>query len=596
MIRFQISKLGIIKFIILSIHTKSGNLKQSFFIAIILVLERLNIFIMPISDVSSWKTYFLKTPKLEFSNSLLKEIRQSVDPSLPFFDSVKEISKNDGITFLSLDPSEDRLQLFHHTTVIGGSWNSNEEKIAAIHGFDKGSIPVQLAIKSIHDVKAKSFSLEQFAAACSDIDTFAAIRSPKMEFLYRNIVPLPHLLTKVFIDLPDTEPMSVALAFFHAMYAFDESLDTTQEPHDFEPLLQDDSLLDETHDEDNDHALTTTGTADIITTTPSVKTSKNTSSHDHPRFLRDFLHVIQFCHLCAKGKVTPVHFSMTNSGDVKDWFESTTNSIKISLPIPRKRLNFSEPNNTTLSDESDLSSPDQKISRKDQHFISAMLKLNETINENILKSIKDKEDKEPGFNRLETHKKNLILNASASPPFDTSASNPTEFYATFLAKKSQFKAKEMLSHRLIIDSLNFNPNSHLVACLWNCEFLWLTPDLPSGTSIFFCPETSTINSKDLERERSFALADKIKQDDIDKLPKQKMCFPLTIMEAVWMTQNYHSLISLCFGQQSHSALFLESWANHMYKNRLMYKSLQASDNTFFSQVLFAIDRALQIHW
>ncbi len=28
----------------------------------------------------------------------------------------------------------------------------------------------------------------------------------------------------------------------------------------------------------------------------------------------------------------------------------------------------------------------------------------------------------------------------------------------------------------------------------------------------------------------------------------------------------------------------------------MYKSLQATDNTFFSQVLFAIDRGLQIHW
>ena len=34
----------------------------------------------------------------------------------------------------------------------------------------------------------------------------------------------------------------------------------------------------------------------------------------------------------------------------------------------------------------------------------------------------------------------------------------------------------------------------------------------------------------------------------------------------------------------------------MYSNRLMYKSLQASDSSFFSQVLFCIDRALQIHW
>ena len=93
--------------------------------------------------------------------------------------------------------------------------------------------------------------------------------------------------------------------------------------------------------------------------------------------------------------------------------------------------------------------------------------------------------------------------------------------------------------------------------------------------------TTTLNSKDLERERCFALADKIKQDDINKLPKQKLTFPQKIMEAIWMTQNFHAIISLCFGNKSHSALFLESWADHMYKHRLMYKSLQATDPSFF---------------
>jgi hypothetical protein len=43
--------------------------------------------------------------------------------------------------------------------VIGGSWNSKEEKIINIHGFDHESTPVQIAIKSIQEVKAKSFSL-----------------------------------------------------------------------------------------------------------------------------------------------------------------------------------------------------------------------------------------------------------------------------------------------------------------------------------------------------------------------------------------------------------------------------------------------------
>jgi hypothetical protein len=90
--------------------------------------------------------------------------------------------------------------------------------------------------------------------------------------------------------------------------------------------------------------------------------------------------------------------------------------------------------------------------------------------------------------------------------------------------------------------------------------------------------------------------EKIKTSDIDKVSKEKFAFPESIMDLVWMTQKYHAVIAFCFGHKSHSAKFLQDWANHMYNNRLMYKSLQARDNTFFTQVLFCIDRALQIHW
>jgi len=59
------------------------------------------------------------------------------------------------------------------------------------------------------------------------------------------------------------------------------------------------------------------------------------------------------------------------------------------------------------------------------------------------KTSKTKEEKKPGFKRLESHRKRLILNASAVPPFNSKAATPTEFYNAFLSKKSQFKAKDM---------------------------------------------------------------------------------------------------------------------------------------------------------
>jgi hypothetical protein len=74
-----------------------------------------------------------------------------------------------------------------------------------------------------------------------------------------------------------------------------------------------------------------------------------------------------------------------------------------------------------------------------------VLKLHESLDKINQKITQEKADKEHGFHQLEPHHKNLVLNASAVPPYDSPALSPNEFYTTFLGKKSQFKAKEMYS-------------------------------------------------------------------------------------------------------------------------------------------------------
>ncbi len=194
-----------------------------------------------------------------------------------------------------------------------------------------------------------------------------------------------------------------------------------------------------------------------------------------------------------------------------------------------------------------------------------MLKLHDSMD----KSSREKSDKEPGFSRLEEHRKNLILNASAQPPFSTAASSPTEFYTAFLARKSQFKSKDMIIHKLQSKKVAFNPNSSFINSLWNCEFFWLLPDTPSGISIFFCPESKSLNPVELEKEGSFALIDKVKANKLEKLSKQKLYILTSIMDMIFMTQNLQTVIFLCFGDSSISASFLLGWTNHMYKNRLL---------------------------
>jgi len=154
----------------------------------------------------------------------------------------------------------------------------------------------------------------------------------------------------------------------------------------------------------------------------------------------------------------------------------------------------------------------------------------------------------------------------------------------------------MIVHKLQSEKVAFNPSSSFINSLWNCKFFWLLPDTPSGISIFFCPETKSSNANEMEKERLLALADKVNISDIEKLTKQKLYIPNTLMDLVWMTQNFYTVIKLCFGDRCHSAQFLKDWADHIYANRIMYSTIQASDPYFFAKVLFAIDSALQSHW
>ncbi len=537
---------------------------------------------MTISRLSTWKDFFLNSTQFDYSNFALRNLRDSIAPSADFSKSFEEISKNPGISFISLDPTETKLQLFHHPTVVGGSWNNPNKKLIAVIGHDLEAKPVQIVLKSIKDGKGKSHSLHEFSLGCGNLDDFKKLRNPKTDYHLKNIVPIPILLTNVFMSLPSTEPEMVAIAFFEAMFKYDNSLTAPD--------------LHMTHQNNNtDVPSDVPDLLDTPTDDVSPEPTDVTCPLTPPQFLDNFLHVLQFCHLCSKGKISPVLYAFDTSIDTRNWYSSIMLSGNLLHTNPTSRTEkHMKPD--SHSDDDQVDSPASKISRRDHYFINTMLKLHESVDKSLLRTTSEREEKDPGFNRLEPHKKNLILNASATPPYETSLNEPTEFYTQFLSKKTQFKAKEMLLHRLSIDNIAYNPNATFVSCLWNCEFLWLLPDSPSGISIFFCPESKSLNSSELERERNFALADKIKQSDLDKLSKQKLTLPTTIMDMVWMTQNLHAIVSLCFGDNSHSANFLHDWASHMYKNRLMYTSLQGTDPAFYAKVLFAIDNALQTHW
>jgi hypothetical protein len=444
-----------------------------------------------------WKNYLLSNPDLDVSNEHFVQIKQLSSLQISFETSFEEISKNNGISFICFDPTEKFIQLLHHCHVIGGSWSNLLKTYVCVLGADKNAKPIQIILKSVKIIKAKSVSMA---------DLIAEDKSDKTEFQFRNILPNPHVLTKAYLELESFYPQTVALAFFTAMTEFDKKKsDQLASESEMIPPLQDETDHEETKSKENIDE-------------KSLCSDHENNGVNKVTILSEFLHILQFCHLCYKEKIHPISYSVGTNKEIALWY----NSVCFSLLLPtstRSKRQVQQDYEASVSDD-EISSPDQKLSKKDHIFLSAMMKINDAMDKNH----KDKSEKEPGFNRLEEHRKNLILNASATPPFDEQVSQPTEFFTAFLAKKSQFKAKDMLLHRLQSEKICFNPGASFINNLWNCDFFWLLPDTPSGISIFFCPEMKSANASDasdIEKDRSLALADKVNLTDIEKLAKQK---------------------------------------------------------------------------
>ncbi len=100
----------------------------------------------------------------------------------------------------------------------------------------------------------------------------------------------------------------------------------------------------------------------------------------------------------------------------------------------------------------------------------------------------------------------------------------------------------------------------------------------------------------MEADQGFALLEKNDKSDLQRATKQTLEVPLSYSAALWMIKNLQAVMSLYFGPKSLTVICLSSWVTHFEHNRVYYRSLQDADPSFLTQVLFAVDRALQIYW
>jgi hypothetical protein len=178
----------------------------------------------------------------------------------------------------------------------------------SILGTDKTAKPIQLILKSVKTLKTKTDLFEELMGGESANDQNK--KPAKSEFNFHNILLIPHGLTKAYLELESYSPHDVAQACYLAMKSFDsnESENTNQE------VVQLPSLVDE-NDPENIKS-------------PDEKDDKSTSlnqaSNDlaSKELLQEFIHVLQFCHLCYKKKIQPVSYSVDTTPAIDSWFQA----------------------------------------------------------------------------------------------------------------------------------------------------------------------------------------------------------------------------------------------------------------------------------
>jgi hypothetical protein len=75
---------------------------------------------------SNWKQFSLSSSGFNYPTNILLKVKAAGAAGNSAEKIFTDFSRNPGIAFLSLDASESKLQLFHHPTILGGSWMNEE--------------------------------------------------------------------------------------------------------------------------------------------------------------------------------------------------------------------------------------------------------------------------------------------------------------------------------------------------------------------------------------------------------------------------------------------------------------------------------------
>ena len=219
---------------------------------------------------NNWFNLYKMNPEMAISNTHLRELRFSstMDCGEPF-DNFCNLAREEGVFILAVAPNRRVLQVFHQADFVGGTYAMSKKIPVALIGFDCQATPVEIEIDtSVRDIVEQVPSWEMLVdPLVQEEDEFKNLTESEA-FEMRNLIGIPNILAKSFLDAPSKDPVSLGFLFRTAMLDFNEAIDTDDSQESFRESGE---------------------------------------------------HILQFCWLAARGKIPPLVYSVSQDSAVLRW-------------------------------------------------------------------------------------------------------------------------------------------------------------------------------------------------------------------------------------------------------------------------------------
>jgi hypothetical protein len=280
-----------------------------------------------------------------------------------------------------LEASRENLQIIYHPTVIGGSWQQNEQKLIALSCLTATPTAIQIP-KSIKQIQTKAPLINN--SLLKPNQDLKSVKCNTSYFEFKNIILLLTSLLFTFITLPSTDPVTTAREFISKLYGMNSAVSYEESHLTATPVKTPD-----------DHPTKTEPTKEIVDTPVTSLKSNNTNPNDNvdTTLIKLCSHILQFLYLRIRGNIISIHYTISSDPKVNHWHEKLTLDHLKATPTNFITTSSSLEHQSSDNDTSNTNSSHMSI--KNQHVSVALQKISENLDQNAIHAREDSECKEP---------------------------------------------------------------------------------------------------------------------------------------------------------------------------------------------------------